>query len=138
MPSPRGVRAAFFAVGLATVVLVSMFVWPGFYSTAICESTESINNRTYCAETVLVSLGLGNHTLRGYTLALDWVITPDGPICQIVVSEPNGTTYSGGVGFIGPTPRASSSWFTPDNRAGAITYSYGYDEVGNLTLLVAV
>ena len=49
------------------------------------------------------------------------------------MTEPNGTTYIGSVGVIGPTNEtAGSYWFTPDEAAGVSIVWY----TGNVTLYV--
>lgn len=141
MPSQRAVLAAFLALAVFVVVWVSLFVWPGSYSSLSCgitgAPTTSVQGRTYCEEIVPLPHYFANYTLGGFKFALDALPNPGGPGCGVVITEPNGTSFSGGVGYVGPTPPPSSYWFTPDDRAGIGMIFEPPAAANNMTLLVS-
>lgn len=145
MPSQRAVLAAFLALAVFVVVWVSLFVWPGSYSSLSCgitgaptgAPTTSVQGRTYCEEIVPLPHYFVNYTFGGFKFALDALPNPGGPGCGVVITEPNGTSFSGGVGYVGPTPPPSSYWFTPDDRAGIGMIFEPPAAANNVTLLVS-
>jgi hypothetical protein len=136
MPSRRAVAATYLALAVAVSVVLTVFVWPGFYSSFACGATgvptESANQRTYCAATVPVPERTANYTEWHYVYELKFLPTPAGPELAITIIEPNGVSSSGQVGYVGPTAPEEQSWFTPDGSAGIRVI---WTPVSSLTLL---
>ncbi|MGA7649997.1 MAG: hypothetical protein ACLP8V_02035 [Thermoplasmata archaeon] len=142
------------ATAITVLVVVLLFVWPGYLSTGSCGSagspTETVQGRTYYSCTIIEQTtpiancaALENGTWTGQAMStvissftFDLAVFSCGEVGGTVVSvtEPNGTTYNGGTGFGGPaTPRIGSSWFTPDYEAGI--YQFNFSD-SNVTLFV--
>lgn len=142
-PSSRRTMVWMFTTMVVAVsVVVLSFVWPGFLLPTHCEQppgllgppTESVNDHTYCATTVLLSTlpyvhcpHAANGTWSGSSLGTDFlgftfhlaVYTCESAGGTVVsVTEPNGKTVSGLTEFGGPVYSQLTSWFSPDNEAG--------------------
>jgi hypothetical protein len=125
--APRGLTVTLVAAAVMVVVIVLLFVWPGFLVTTHCNpstgSSESVAGRTYCAVTVPLPRSpthyYANFSAWGFTFHLFVPPTPGFSGMTINVTEPNGAEYSGGMGIGGP-PRSNftNMWFTPDNESG--------------------
>ena len=130
MPTPLSRRATtgvFLGVAVAVAVILLAFVWPGFLVVQHCAQSSgpfaSVNGRTYCAAAVPVPFSTthyyGNHTEWGFAFYLYAPPTPGFRELAISITEPNGTTFSGGMSIGGPvTANLTARWFTPDNESG--------------------
>jgi hypothetical protein len=135
-PSRRSIIAVFSATAVAVVVIVTLFVWPGFWPTNCASSsgpTQPLNGRDYCYLTVPIPRPVANYTEWNYRFHLHSFSYPGGPVLNVTVTEPNGTTVSGVLGWVGPTHQNSTStWISPDASCGAIALWYTH----NVSLLV--
>ncbi|HXY46532.1 MAG TPA: hypothetical protein VEK13_01355 [Thermoplasmata archaeon] len=141
MPSPRATWVTFAALAVATVVIVSLFVWPGFYSNLSCRtqgaSVESVNGRSYCTQIVPFPHDQSYSPEWGYGFHLSAFITPGGIVLNVTVSEPGGGTHSGSLSCGPVCPRNLTGWwFTPDGNAGVSWVETG-PEMDAVTLLVS-
>jgi hypothetical protein len=151
--APRARTAAFVATAIAVVVILVLWVFPGYLSVSTgCSSGVAVNDRTYHCETVVVSSPtlncpfLTNGTWNGpslsesfssFTFHLAVWICHSLAGTAVSVTQPNGTTFWGGTAFGGPyTPgNPGSHWFAPDNESGI--YQASFDDK-NITLYVEV
>ena len=141
MPSHRAVWVTFAALAIAIAVIVSLFVWPGYYSSLSCRtqgaSVESVNGRSYCTLVVPFPHDQSNYTEWNYRFHLSALLTPGGPVLNVTVTEPEGGAHSGSLSCGVDCPRnVSGWWFTPDGNAGISWVGTG-PEMENVTLLVS-
>ncbi len=132
--------ATFSGLAATVIVIVLLFVWPGFLVTTHCNpssgTSESVDGRTYCYVSVAVPLvgSYASHTVWGFTFRINELPTPAGGVLNITVMEPNGTWYAGSLRNGGPPEPSNytTMWFTPDNESG-VSSVWGS---GNASLLV--
>lgn len=138
--APRETEAVLVTTVLAVVVIVLLFVWPGFLAPTSCASSQaptvSANGRTYCSSLVPIPRFYANYTAWEFTFRLHALITPGWAYLNITITEPDGILYSGSMLFAGgpfaPPQNLTTMWFTPDNASG-VTTLWGS---GNASLLV--
>lgn len=134
--SRRATTAVFSVTAVAVVVIVMLFVWPGFWPTNCASSsgpTQSVNGRGYCYLTVPIPRSVANFTEWNYKFHLHSFSYPGGPVLNVTVTEPNGTTFTGDIGWVGPTyENSTSTWISPDASCGVMALWYTH----NVSLLV--
>lgn len=141
---------------VAVIVVLLVFVWPGFVSGPRCpgySATTSANGRTYCYESVSLTgtplncpwqangtwSGPSKQVDFGFTFHLVLYYCGPGPGVggtAVSVEEGNGTTYWGGTGFGGSLGNSHSSWFAPDNRSGIYQPVAGLAATVDVTIYV--
>ena len=144
--SDPGTRAA--AIVTLTVTGVSVLVigllafLPAFQPTPSAATTcgpapgssESIDGRTYCYQTVPMPVFYANYTLSDFAFGLHAILSPEGSFLVVTITEPSGVSHTedmGRPGSLPPWEDPTSTWFTPDNAAGVLVFWI----VGNVSLL---
>jgi len=135
-PSRRSTIAAFSVTAVVMVVIIALFVWPGIWPTSCASSsgpTQSIGGREYCYVTVPIPRFFANYTTWNYDFHFHSFSTPGGPLLNVTVTAPNGTSYAGWLGWVGPIAHNSTStWICVDASCGATALWYAQ----NVSLLV--
>ena len=153
MPGPLSPRAL---TAVILVLIVGAGAWFG-YETAFPRPVQScyaqtlgvemmtFNNQTYCGETVdaqgpvatpPTQISRGPTTIAvflGFVFNVTAVSADLVGGLDVAITEPNGTTFHGGLVFGGPLS-TNTNWFTPNRESGIYEPSF----LENVTLLVEV